>query len=60
MVGRELKETFPSHAPCSQEVALRVRNLTGNGDVDISFDLHKGEILALPAWSARGARSLCA
>ena len=58
MVGRELKETFPSHAPCSQEVALRVRNLTGNGDVDISFDLHKGEILGLAGLVGAGRTEL--
>lgn len=45
MVGRELKETFPERtAPIGEEV-LRAEHLTGNGVRDISFSLHKGEIL---------------
>lgn len=47
MVGRDLKETYPTKADASKEVALEVRNLTGNGARDISFSVRKGEILGL-------------
>jgi len=46
MVGRELKETYPQRKPCiSDEVLLEVENLSGNGVHDISFQIHKGEVL---------------
>lgn len=45
MVGRELNETFPQNTARTDEVSLRVENLSGNGVENISFDLHKGEIL---------------
>ncbi len=45
MVGRELKESFPQHKPPTEEVVLKVEGMYGNGDKDISFELHKGEIL---------------
>ncbi|MCI8539798.1 MAG: sugar ABC transporter ATP-binding protein [Oscillospiraceae bacterium] len=45
MVGRELSNKFPERElPLGEEV-LRVEDLTGNGVENISFDLHKGEIL---------------
>ena len=45
MAGRELKESYPSRISRIGEEALRVEHLTGNGDHDISFTLHRGEIL---------------
>lgn len=45
MVGRELNETFPERKNERGEVMLEVKNLTGNSVEDISFKLHKGEIL---------------
>ena len=45
MAGRELKESYPSRTSQIGEEALRVEHLTGNGDHDISFTLHRGEIL---------------
>lgn len=45
MVGRELKETFPIRNCIQREVALKADHLYGNGDQDISFEVHKGEIL---------------
>lgn len=45
MVGRELNETFPERNAKRGEVILEVRNLTGNSVENISFQLHKGEIL---------------
>ena len=46
MVGRELKETYPARKDCiSDQVMLDVRNLSGNGVRDISFQIKKGEVL---------------
>lgn len=45
MVGRELSNQFPERQTALGEEILRVENLTGNGVENISFDLHKGEIL---------------
>lgn len=45
MVGRELKENFPTRKTPMGEVVLEAKNLTGNSVEKISFQLHKGEIL---------------
>ena len=45
MVGRELNESFPTREAQLGEVILEARNLTGNSVENISFQLHKGEIL---------------
>ncbi|HTX72654.1 MAG TPA: sugar ABC transporter ATP-binding protein [Rectinemataceae bacterium] len=47
MVGRELKDFFSSRkSKPSGDVLLRVEGLSGPPDIrDVSFDLHKGEIL---------------
>jgi ribose transport system ATP-binding protein len=47
MVGRELTENYPSRSITPSDVALEIRNLTGNGDENISFSVRKGEILGL-------------
>ena len=48
MVGRDIGDEFPKHTPIrSGEVVLSVRGLCGQGDKDISFDLHRGEILGI-------------
>ncbi len=47
MVGREITETYPVRRKCEKETILEVRNLTGKGAKNISFDLKKGEILGL-------------
>ncbi len=44
MVGRELTRAYQPNAGCGP-IALKVTNLSGNGFKDVSFDLHKGEIL---------------
>lgn len=46
MVGRELTESFPS-ASCevSKEPVLEVRNISGEGFRNVSFSIHKGEIV---------------
>lgn len=45
MVGRELNESFPVRKTEMGEVVLEAKNLTGNSVENISFQLHKGEIL---------------
>jgi methyl-galactoside transport system ATP-binding protein len=53
MVGRSLNQRFPDKENKPGEVILEVRNLTSLRQPsirDVSFDLHKGEILGLPVW----------
>ena len=45
MVGRELTESYPQRSHALGEVVLETRNLTGNSVENISFRLHRGEIL---------------
>lgn len=45
MVGRELRGQYPPREKPIGDEILRVEGLTGNGVRDISFTLHKGEIL---------------
>ncbi len=47
MVGREMTQTFPPRSVTLGETALEVVNLTGNGVKNISFAVHKGEILGV-------------
>jgi len=50
MVGRSLSQRFPDRLNVPGEVILEVRNLTSMRQPsirDISFDLHKGEILGI-------------
>ncbi|MBN2323822.1 MAG: sugar ABC transporter ATP-binding protein [Spirochaetes bacterium] len=51
MVGRELQHTYyreDTEASYEEEVILRVENLTLNGAYyDVSFELHRGEILGI-------------
>jgi ribose transport system ATP-binding protein len=58
MVGRELKETYPPRANPPGEIALEVKNLTGNGDYDISFSVRKGEILGISGLVGAGRTEL--
>lgn len=58
MVGRELSETYPTKNAAIGECLLSVRNLCGNGDEDISFDLHAGEILGLAGLVGAGRTEL--
>lgn len=48
MVGREIGTVYPSRK-CNfgKEVVLETKNLSGNGDIDISLSLHKGEVLGV-------------
>ena len=58
MVGRELKETYPPRLNPPGETALEVKNLTGNGDHDISFSVRKGEILGISGLVGAGRTEL--
>jgi ribose transport system ATP-binding protein len=58
MVGRELKENYPSRLNPPGEIALEVKNLSGNGDKDISFSVRKGEILGISGLVGAGRTEL--
>ncbi len=58
MVGRELTETYPPRMNPLGEIALEVKNLTGNGDQDISFSVRKGEILGISGLVGAGRTEL--
>ncbi|MGA2642232.1 MAG: sugar ABC transporter ATP-binding protein [Spirochaetia bacterium] len=47
MIGRELSQDYPQAAGRTTEVVLAVRGLTTEKIKDVSFELHKGEILGL-------------
>ncbi len=59
MVGRTLEQTYPKRHCLTDEVVLEARNLSGNGVKDISFSLHKGEILGLGGLIGAGRTELC-
>jgi ribose transport system ATP-binding protein len=48
IVGRDLDDVYPDRAEgARREVVMSVRGLSGDRVQDISFDLHRGEILSL-------------
>ena len=59
MVGRELSENYPvkDNRP-AEEVVLKVDGLSGNGVRNISFELHKGEILGFAGLVGAGRTEL--
>ena len=58
MAGRELKESYPARKVEVGEEVLRVEHLSGNGDRDISFTLHRGEILGFAGLVGAGRTEL--
>ncbi len=65
MVGREMQDIFPPKPPIAEVLAapvvLSVRNLSsGKRFHDVSFDLHRGEILGLGGLQGQGQRDLLA
>jgi ribose transport system ATP-binding protein len=46
-VGRELKQYYPKRSGELKDIVLEVQNITGNGVENISFSVHKGEILGV-------------
>ena len=65
MVGRQMEEVFPPKPPVTEVLAapvvLAVRNLSsGKRFHDVSFDLHRGEILGLGGLQGQGQRELLA
>lgn len=58
MAGREMKESYPARKSQIGEEVLRVEHLTGNGDTDISFTLHRGEILGFAGLVGAGRTEL--
>ena len=47
MIGRELKKEYPERTKKPGDVLLKVEHLTGERAKDISFELHKGEVLGI-------------
>ena len=58
MVGRELTNAYPGKKPATDEVVLDVQDLSGNGVHNISFQLHKGEILGFAGLVGSGRTEL--
>jgi ribose transport system ATP-binding protein len=58
MVGRKLKESYPPRKNPPGEIALEVKNLSGNGDRNISFAVRKGEILGISGLVGAGRTEL--
>ncbi|MDR1174113.1 MAG: sugar ABC transporter ATP-binding protein [Treponema sp.] len=58
MVGRELKETYPERSRSPGKTVFELRGVTGNGDRDISFRLHEGEILGMAGLVGAGRTEL--
>jgi len=60
MVGRELNESYPPRKECinNKEVVLELKDVSGNGDIDISLKIHKGEVLGLGGLVGAGRTEL--
>jgi ribose transport system ATP-binding protein len=59
MVGRELTESYPPRENCiKDEVLLELKDVTGNGDKNISLKVHRGEIVGLGGLVGAGRTEL--
>lgn len=59
MVGREMNATFPKREnTIKEDVLLEVEHLSGNGLLDISFKLRRGELLGLAGLIGAGRTEL--
>lgn len=58
MVGREVSETCPQRKCQIGKELLRAENLSGNGDKDINFTLHQGEIIGFGGLVGAGRTEL--
>ncbi|MCO6452874.1 MAG: sugar ABC transporter ATP-binding protein [Caldilineales bacterium] len=58
MVGRELSELFEYRMTSREEVALKVEGLTTYRVADISFEVHKGEVVGLAGLVGAGRTDL--
>lgn len=60
MIGRQLRDEDFSNHVCrgTDEVCLQAEGLTGTGFTDISFTLHRGEILAVTGLQGSGRDEL--
>lgn len=47
MIGRELSDIYPPKRKAAEEITLEVKGLKGKAFSDVSFQLHRGEILAI-------------
>jgi ribose transport system ATP-binding protein len=58
MVGRELTETYPARTIGASDTILSIRNISGNGVKNITFDVKKGEILGMAGLIGAGRTEL--
>ncbi len=59
MVGREIRELFPSRGEPNPDVVMEVRNLSGEGEYrNVSLSLHRGEILGVAGLVGAGRTAL--
>ncbi len=59
MIGRSLQDMFPEKEGQAGDVILSVKDLSGEGFSEISFDLRKGEVLGLAGLAGAGRTELC-
>lgn len=59
MVGRSIEDIYPSLPPCSDEVVLKADKLETEYVHDVSFDLHRGEILGFAGLVGAGRTEVC-
>ena len=60
MVGREMNQKYPERKSCvdKSKVVLELKNVYGNGDEDMSLQIHAGEVLGLGGLVGAGRTEL--